>query len=130
MSKEKLTRNEMWAELEKRGVTKAEVHFSGGNDEGSIDHVYLMNDDEVIATLQEEYIMAVWEKGAWKYEKEHSLDGKLVNSLAEPVEERYGSFAGDFYVDGIVSYDVKNRKVMMNYDDSVQTSSSYEEELE
>jgi hypothetical protein len=38
---ETMTRDEAFEELERRGVTRAVVNYSGGNDEGGVDSIYL-----------------------------------------------------------------------------------------
>jgi hypothetical protein len=54
---------------------------------------------------------------------------KLTSLLTAPVYDRYGSFAGEFYVDGVVTWDAEAGKVYMGYDEEVPQSEHYEETL-
>lgn len=75
-------------ELLARGAKEIKITWEGGNDEGSFN---LYVDDE--------HINVDWNKKDGAYQ--------LVDFIAEEID--YGSFAGDFFVNGEVVYDVEQR---------------------
>lgn len=92
-------------DLKKRNVSKAIVHFDGGNDDGGVSSIeFLSKDGSVVKGLSE--------------------DAKLEEELGNPIYMRYGSFAGEFYVSGELIYDVENKKTTWN---NVNEESTYEE---
>lgn len=129
---DKLTKQEMWAELKNRNVAKVIVEFSGGNDEGGIDGVILYdNDNKRIAVLQEGHSPQTYdsEKQCWVKTRELTLEEKLVNTLSAPVYDKYYSFAGEYYVTGEVEYDVANQTSKMNGSESHEVYDNFEEDV-
>lgn len=122
----KLRRVELWAELRKRGVAKVSVEFSGGGDEGGVGDITLFNAaGEEIGTLEERY--PVWNGKEWVHKYPSDPDLVLVETLCSPVYEKYGTFAGEFYVSGTVDYDVEAGTVKMSYSETVEEWEEVEE---
>lgn len=115
-----MTRDEVFAELERRNAARAVVEFSGGNDEGGADRVTLHDEDDVeIAELQEDLPCYVYDdahKAHVPYEPtdDEEADARLAETLTAPVYDEYSGFAGDFSVEGRVVWDVASRTVSMN----------------
>jgi hypothetical protein len=99
-----MTRDEVFQQLRQKGVKKAVVHFSGGNDEGGADSIVLHTSDGTET-----------EAVGWR----STSEGELNNALSEPVYAAYGGFAGDFSVDGEVVWDVEKRTVVMSKSEQV-----------
>ena len=122
--------------LTKRGVSKATVYFSGGNDEGSIDSIeYVMLDGSEPPKIVGAAISYIYNADSKKWEEDWSKvpdeqrdDTELINALEAIVDDRYGTFAGDFYVNGEVVYDVAAGTVHMNGAESVEVADSFEED--
>lgn len=101
---------EVWERLSKLGFVKVVVGFSGGNDEGGIEEVYgfRAGSDEPVSL-------------------ELDWNDPLYELLEKPIDDEYGSFAGDFSVCGQVEYDVENRVATMSRSEQVwQDSDSFE----
>ena len=105
-----MTRSELFEKLRSRGIKRIEVCFSGGNDEGGV--------DDIIA--DGEYFNR-GEVGSENWE--------LTKALCEPVYDKYCSFAGEFYVDGKVIYDVEKETITMTGSEEVPSYESFNEEL-
>jgi hypothetical protein len=104
-------RHEVWRELENRGATRAVVFFSGGNDEGCADSITLYAGKEKVAELQE-YGDYDQQKGEYI----ENPDTRLATALAAPVYGKYGSFAGEFSVDGEVVWDLATKQATLRDD--------------
>lgn len=122
------TRSTMQA-LTAVGVATVEIEFSGGNDEGGVDEMRFLDTDgkpvEMPKSSAHERI--VWKDGrdqseGWVvYDRSLSEDyrhqyrpatdeeirvAKIDKVLTAPIYARYYSFAGEFYVHGMVTWDV------------------------
>lgn len=115
--------------------------FSGGNDEGGFDDVYLANDKEEEIVIEEknkpEFRFFVDKKNIYKFDNEKakkiSVFYTITNSeknLLDVLEdtlystgalEEYGSFAGEFSVNGTVKLDVFNYTWNRDGQESVET---------
>jgi hypothetical protein len=128
-----LTREECFASLKSRGIAKAEVHFSGGGDEGGVDDIILLNDkNEQIGEMEEYYANTFVMNpitGRSEAVGPPSADEALSEGLSAPVYDRYHSFAGEFHVDGKVIWDVTAQKVTMSGDESHEEFEGFEEEV-
>jgi len=126
-----MNRQEMWAELRRRNVAKVAVEFSGGGDEGGVDNITLLNaEGDEIGNLHEDYGSKRWEDGnGWVSVNPPNPDTALVEALVAPVYERYDTFAGDFYVNGTLSYDVAKEKALMNKSERVESYEESDEEV-
>lgn len=108
--------SDVFAELARRGYTRAVVHFSGGNDEGRADSTRLYAGDAWVSfnpsraydrwdPLQNRFIAL-----------ERTPDQHLAEGLEAPIYQEYGTFAGEFYVSGTVTWDVATRTVDLEAD--------------
>jgi len=117
--------------------------FSGGNDEGGFDNVYLANHEEKEIVIKEDFDFRrdfrffVSKKNIYTYENEKakkiSVFYTITNSeknLLDVLEdtlystgalEEYGSFAGEFSVTGTVKLDVFNYTWERDGQESVET---------
>ena len=114
-------------ELSKAGVTTVKVSFSGGNDEGGADGFNYFdaagNKVEGMSTAvayeysewnsdTRSYGPDVWKiydtsvKGHRDATPEEVEWAKVAKVLEAPIYDRFGSFAGEFYVHGEVTWDV------------------------
>jgi hypothetical protein len=115
-------------QIRRRGGTIAVVEFSGGNDEGGADHICI--NDATGATVAElpNYVHPErydYETGRSIYRAGEEELAQLVNALTQPINDEYGSFAGEFSVQGTVIWDARTDKVTMGR--SERQWGSYEE---
>lgn len=99
-----MTRAEAFSKLEEVGAASAVVRYSGSGDEGGVDQIELLDeDDAVIHEIRDYYPDAASEPffGA----------GDLAEVLAAPVDDQHGGFDGDG-VDGQITWVVAERKVI------------------
>lgn len=111
------------------GVTTVKVHFSGGDDEGGADSIdYLDADEKPVevpvghAVEDYHYENGRMSNGGWVV-YDHSLSDnwneqkrpataeeikwtKVSEVVEFPIYNEYGSFAGEFYVYGTLTWDV------------------------
>lgn len=101
--------------LKATGATSALVTFSGGNDEGGVDSI------ELIFSPTERREIEYTDERMWDPVQKRDVayqvtpDQKTINALwdllSAPVYDRYGSFAGEFYVSGQIVYDIPKWKM-------------------
>jgi hypothetical protein len=144
-----MTKHEVFAELKRLGAAKAVVEFSGGNDEGGVDDIALLDADgkqidvELSDHVHEErdytksgpangyrgHPTGRWIKGygtdVIEATPEEKRLAQLSSALVAPVDEEYGSFAGDFSVQGTVTWDAVAQTAKMGK--SEQVWQDYEE---
>jgi hypothetical protein len=128
----KMSKSEIWAALEKKNAAKAVVHFSGGNDEGGVGNIFLLDvNGKKIEELQEEYVSSEYNAKTGQYEEKEKKteNGLLADALSAPVYSKYGSFAGEFYVSGTITYDVKERKIKNSGREEVSHNEEFDKEL-
>ena len=83
--------------LEVFDISKITVSFSGGGDSGGVDEIqFFYNNDKK------------------NLEVENHIEDEFRDFLEEPIYDNYGSFAGDYSVDGELVYDVINKIVLIN----------------
>jgi len=107
------TAQDVWIDLLANGIIRAEVHFSGGNDEGGVDSIVLKklnNQDTIISDN------TVYDPKNAAY--------KIAQALSSPVHFEYGSFAGEFHVNGIVVWDCPNQEIRI---EGTEETTSYED---
>lgn len=121
--------------LRERGIVKVEVHFSGGNDEGGADDVTATLKDGTQTRLNpgnahQDWNSKEWVVGAYdethKYATRPATPGEVAEAtlselLEAPVYDTYDSFAGEFYVDGTVTWDVDAGTCTMTRSEQVMT---------
>lgn len=127
-----LTREQVWEELTRRNAAKAVVHFSGGNDEGSVSRIELVDANGAeIGELQEIYAPTEWseKEKKWVRKTQPTQEELLVNALVRPVYDKYYSFAGEYYVEGTVTFNVANRTAHMEASETVESYEPVDEEV-
>lgn len=102
--------NHVWLDLLTNGFKRVDVHFSGGNDEGGSDNIFLIAADDTATDIQN----ALYDN--------KNPNHKIAEALAEPVYSEYGSFAGEYYVNGTLTWDVASRKISIEGSCEVATS--------
>lgn len=132
-NKNLMSRDAVFAALKAKGASKVEVHYGGGNDEGGVHDIYLYDAaGKKIGEMQEYYGgTSIWDEATKTYKPAEppSDEQRLSETLCAPVYDKYGGFAGDFYVDGIVTWDVENRKVNDHGTEQVSHDESFDEDL-
>ena len=115
--RERVKKEETFNLMRACAITKAVVGFSGGNDEGGPDEisVYRQGANEP-SDLPLSYGV-----------KDKTREQELADLLVRPVYAEYGSFAGEFYVDGQVVWDLEAKTVKMTGDEQVSQSQSIDE---
>jgi hypothetical protein len=110
-----MNRSDVFQALRNKGAWKAIVDFSGGGDEGGADHICLVNEEEI-----EFGSIDPW-----------GDDGnrELAETLTEPIYDRWGSFAGEFYVHGQLIWDAQANTVKFAGEESEQVYKPFEEEI-
>lgn len=108
-----MTREEVFSILAEQGVKSVIVRYSGGNDSGGVECITLHYTDGSQKSLKEywqqtEYVIG---KGWKPIGPEPKPEEALSKALAAPVYARWGSFAGEFYVDGTILWDTVARTV-------------------
>lgn len=128
--------------FDKWGIVKVEVSFSGGNDEGGADSMtfYIGGEDGPTPIDNSKFKYSYThhrdsETGKWGT-RELTPEQKEINAfldmLEEPIQRQWGSFAGEFYVDGDLVYDLSDpaaeKYMHMTYDESLYESHHHEME--
>ena len=130
-----ITKKEVFAEMQRRGIQEARVHFSGGNDSGSVEHIdLLMDNDECVQVDEVPMYYESWCNGVTTYyrygkgkgyepreEREvyvPTAEEKFLDTLTRPVYDRYGSFAGEYDVSGMVVWTVDPPGVTFKVEES------------
>ncbi len=107
-----MTRQQVFAELAKRGVHTASLEFTGGNDEGHAESIeFLDADGNAIEPSIRVYYGA----------DNAGTDAALSDALQEPIYEKWGSFAGDFSVCRHCIWHVADHLVELDYSESEYT---------
>lgn len=106
-----------------RGIARASVDFSGGNDEGGADGIVFMDADgnEVDVDRCYHYTRRNVD-GKWvevELTDTEQEQNKFISLVEAPIYWRWGSFAGDFSVSGTMQYNINDDKYCkMEYDES------------
>ena len=113
------------------GITKAVVHYSGGNDDGGSEGISTIMEDGTTGEIKEHYLQGEYIPGKGyvtpdNYSEEVRKEAELADILVAPVYRLWGSFAGEFYVSGEITWDTKANKVTVNQDYS-EPSSTHQE---
>jgi hypothetical protein len=132
-----MTRDEVFEEMARRGASLAELAFSGGGDSGQVEGVRLFDDnDQDLGTVDAPLLVGA---NVPTYAKEESKlrpatqkeldDYRFIEGLGGPVWEEYGSFAGEFYVEGKVHWSLNPRRVSMKGTQTVEHYEEFDEEI-
>jgi len=151
-------RNKVLRELKDAGVRTVRLAFSGGNDEGSVyETVFLDADSNPVAVSLSEnrayectsynqatkswdtnWIVTTWDapspSGSTRVERPATPDeishANDIDTLEAPIYDKFGSFAGEFYVDGVLVWDVVTGTYTLSGQETVQSYESFEFENE
>lgn len=119
-------------------VVKCVIDYSGGNDEGGVDSIkvtYADGREELNPSwCQRTYAAMVPNPDTGKWERKTLTRAQMyANQVADiiehPVYDRYYSFAGDFYVEGTLVYDVPEGKAYIDGVEQVPTETRLAREL-
>jgi hypothetical protein len=122
------TREEIFAFIESKGGDSVVVSYSGGNDEGGIDSIEMFKDELKVCEFEEP--REEWNAIQHTYVPDDSNpDNKFIAAMTAPVYEEYHSFAGEYSVEGAITWDCKERKVTDSGDIEVPSYDSYEKEI-
>ena len=107
--------------LRKSGIAQAIVHYSGGNDDGGSEGITTIMEDGTTGEIKEHYLRGEYIVGKGyvtpnDYPEEVREEAHLADILVAPVYRLWGTFAGDFYVSGEVTWDTKTEKITVNQD--------------
>jgi hypothetical protein len=132
--KEGMSRDSVFAALKKKGVAKAEVYYSGGNDEGGVNDIALLDAaGKNVGNLQEYYgAPQTWDEATQRWVSAPDTptdDNRLAEALGAPVYDNYGGFAGEFYVSGTVTWDVEKRTVKDHGVEEVSHDEDFDRDL-
>ena len=120
-----LNRQDTFDALKQRGAVMAIVHFEGGGDQGDITAITLYDaDNNEVGTVSrsENYPRIIYGQGKFQmfWDKAPTADDILWMSLAEPIDNKYGSFAGNYSVSGVVEYDTRDETVILRGTETVE----------
>jgi hypothetical protein len=128
-----MKRDAVFAILKDKGVAKVEVQYSGGGDEGGVNEIYLYdNAGKQVASMEEYYgASSVWDEATKTYKPADppNDEQKLSMALCSPVYDKYGGFAGEFYVSGTVTWDVTTGKINDHGVEEVRHDEDFDEDL-
>lgn len=131
---------EALAALRSRGIARVEIYFSGGNDEGGADGVNYLDAngnkiDSLSSDAHQDWQTKKWVVTTYNREKggydtrdataEEVTLAQLNEVLEAPIYDRWGSFAGEFYVDGTLTWDVASGTHEMHGQEQVSTWESF-----
>ena len=123
-----LSLDEAMALLSARGVETVEIDFSGGNDEGFAESARLQGPEgQGLGEIKDWYCGGYsYSGGQWVPISEPETDDeKLYQFLVRPIYDRYGSFAGEFQVDGTLTWRVSEKRSSMHGQESTMQDFEY-----
>lgn len=118
------TKAGLFAAIRTQGWEKARVEFSGGNDSGGCEGFEVW---PVGATAWQKVDVTFYDYGSTTTPPPADL---IARALDAYLDQKYGSFAGDFYVWGHVEADVAAGTVRMVGSEDYTESRDIEEEFE
>lgn len=116
MTVDPTTKRRVFALLAARGATKAVLSYNGGNDEGGVDQIVLhvMDDHGEVGEVD---LPCQWNATG--------DDKELAKLLEDPVDAKYGSWAGDFSAYGTLTWDrIAGTVIMDDYEQSEYTNTT------
>lgn len=93
-------------------IATAAISFSGGNDDGGVDGMTFFNSEGVVIDLAAGYTNETeWNPETKSWEQRSLSDdarrmNEFIDLLSAPIQDRWGSWAGDFYAHGELRYDL------------------------
>lgn len=134
--------------MEKRGIAKIEIEFSGGHDDGGIDSLTAFDKDgnEVKLPEKKYYITTRYsrnqeERGYYEsgdYQNFYPLSKmpaedreycEFIDNLHNIVYSKYYTFAGEFYVHGTATIDAVNKTANIDGQETVEQYEDFTEVL-
>lgn len=114
MNNNDIRKKQVIAAFKQRGIDGAEIEFSGGNDEGGPDsrYFYRISDGEREEVKvggrhhSGEFVDGKWQERTLT--PEQVADNEFLNLIDDPIYRRWGSFAGEFQVYGVLRYNVND----------------------
>jgi hypothetical protein len=105
-------RDELLARLQERDARRAVIGYDGGNDEGWLTELVLS--DQPFEGEPETWssVTGSTVDVDAAYDDFETPDGKLVEAAEAVVCDKWGSFAGEFHVDGRVFVDVDSGRIV------------------
>jgi hypothetical protein len=98
--------------LKTLNCTKVVIQYYGGNDEGHIQSITFHKEDGTEERVDEEY------------------NDEFHQVLCSPIYDKYGSFAGEFNVDGTLTWDVKAGTITDEGDETTPKTEPYSQTSE
>ena len=126
MNNNDIHKKQVIAAFKQRGIDGAEIEFSGGNDEGGPDsrYFYRITDGErEEVKVGGRHYSSKFVDGSGRHHSGKFVDGKwqertltpeqvadneFLNLIDDPIYRRWGSFAGEFQVYGVLRYDIND----------------------
>lgn len=113
-------------------MAKVVVTFSGGHDEGGIDGITFEDFDTGLISLPEihwsdAYLM--YPSDNWEPPIDLTDNQELSQLLQGPVDAEFGSWAGEWSVNGDVVWNVTDGTVIMTKNESVETYTTHTAEF-
>jgi len=102
--------------LRQRGVIRAELTYSGGDDEGSVNDIQLIKPIEsmIESTLGYNLSLPLAPDGCRQGEGAAAEDVELARILEWPIHDRFGSWSGDYSAYGTLVWTVEGETVVMD----------------
>ena len=107
------------------GVTNLEVRFYGGHDSGDVEEITVYIDrDNFTHEFAYNDLFSDIDIGYHKKQDEHPdhdfcrKNIRFEEALVDPIWSKYGSFAGDYSVSGVLKYDCENSTVTLSGEES------------
>jgi hypothetical protein len=118
----KIDKRRTFEMLRKKGAVQAIANFEGGHDEGGVTSITLVYPPPTEGAEPLEKDLKVWYCGGYQYtgsgykrlSEPKNEDEELSELIQGPVDERYGSWAGEFSAWGKLIWDVEEEKVTMD----------------
>lgn len=110
------------ARLERKGIRYVVLEFSGGHDEGSIQHAELLGPVKPDAPQEPADEATRLREAPRRHERVdvgRSELWSLIDPLEFPVYRAYGSFAGECSIYGHVTWDVAARRAILDAEETV-----------
>lgn len=126
-------REQVFQWLEAKNYTKAVVSFSGGGDEGGVDRIqlYKSKEGEAAEIVDEFEVRAKYTFEGGRYtervEDDKENDFYVQQGLSKPVYDKYHTFAGEFYVNGEIIWDVEKKTITRSGEESYMRGEPFEE---
>ncbi|RDJ34923.1 MAG: hypothetical protein DWQ19_08800 [Crenarchaeota archaeon] len=140
LSETQLLRPALFTELRFRGIERVEVEFCGGGDEGGVESIKCFLRGGEVKELSEPCFNTHYNPDGsqeyywWNKENKEvpfvpTLDDELAYALSAPVYNKYHTFAGEYYVNGKVIFDIEAETIKIEGKESVETWEGFEEEV-